>query len=119
MRKQVCALGKDPQHARLYELVDIFSHATLEAYVAYHAKNSAYLAELGIDHASSMETMRLLTLCSLASASHQLSYASIAEALQVRVCVCVCVCAVVWCARGLCFAYDDTEFLVCDAPGLG
>ena len=91
----MCALGKDPQHARLYELVDIFSHATLEAYVAYHAKNSAYLAELGIDHASSMETMRLLTLCSLASASHQLSYASIAEALQVRVCVCalcVCVC---------------------------
>ena len=115
------ALGKDATYSRLCELVDIFSHATLGAYVDYHSKNSAYLEELGVDHGRSMETMRLLSLCTLASASHILAYPAIAEALQVSdsqclVCVCVFVCA----ACAVCgTAYDDTEFLVCDAPGVG
>jgi hypothetical protein len=90
----VRALGKDAKHARLYELVDIFAHATLGAYLEYHGKNSAYLADLGIDHERSMETMRLLTLCTLASGNHKQTYDAIAAALQVRVWgVCFCVCA--------------------------
>ena len=91
------ALGKDAKHARLYELVDIFAHATLGAYLEYHGKNSAYLADLGIDHERSMETMRLLTLCTLASGNHKQTYDAIAAALQVCVwgeeCAFVCVCA--------------------------
>ena len=82
---QVRALGKDAKHARLYELVDIFAHATLGAYLEYHGKNGAYLADLGIDHERSMETMRLLTLCTLASGNHKQTYDAIAAALQVRV----------------------------------
>ena len=78
------ALEKDPQDARLFELVDIFSHSSLDAYIAYHGRNSAYLAELGVSHDKSVETMRLLTLCSLASAHHVASYDAISAALQVR-----------------------------------
>jgi len=82
---QVCALSKDPSYKLLYDLVDIFSHSTLQSYIAYHEKNSAYLKELGVDHDRSMETMRLLTLCSLASATHQVPYDAIREALLVSV----------------------------------
>lgn len=81
----VRALAKDAEHGRLYELVDIFAHATLSAYLAYHARNAQYLAELGVDHERSVETMRLLTLCSLAAADHVVAYDAIATALQVRV----------------------------------
>ena len=92
------ALSSDAKHARLYELVDIFAHATLGAYVAYQEKNSAYLSELGIDHERSMETMRLLTLCTLASANHHVTYDAIAEALKVRFVFCVCA---FWSAAGV------------------
>jgi hypothetical protein len=80
----VRALQKDPVDARLFELVDIFSHGSLDAYTSYYSRNDAYLKELGVDHEKSVETMRLLTLCSLASANHVASYESIASALQVR-----------------------------------
>ena len=80
---QVRALSKDPEYARLYDLVDIFAHSTLQAYIDYHGKNSSYLKDLGVDNDRSVETMRLLTLCSLASASTQVTYDAIREALNV------------------------------------
>ena len=80
---QVRALEKDPVDARLFELVDIFSHGSLDAYTSYYSRNNAYLKELGVDHEKSVETMRLLTLCSLASANHVASYDVIESALQV------------------------------------
>lgn len=77
------ALASDPEHGRLYELVDIFAHSTLDAYLGYHGRNAAYLAELGVDHDRSVETMRLLTLCSLSSDKTVVTYGDVAAALQV------------------------------------
>jgi hypothetical protein len=83
---QVRALSSDAEHARLFELVVIFAQASLGEYVAFHAApgNEAYLAALGVDHARSVETMRLLTLSGLAATSHVIAYAAIAAALKVR-----------------------------------
>ena len=82
---QVRALEKDAELGGLYKLVDIFAHATLQGYLEYNAANGPYLAALGVNHERSVETMRLLTLCSLASANHVLAYDAIAVALQVSV----------------------------------
>lgn len=78
------ALSTDAELGRLYSLVDIFAHATLAAYLEFHAAHGAFLAGLGVDHERSVETMRLLTICSLASANHVVAYDAIAAALQVR-----------------------------------
>lgn len=83
------------EHSRLFSLLNIFATQKLEAYVAYRAANAEYMASLGIDHESSLETIRLFSLCSLAAESTDgsISYAEIAATLQVRgVCVCVCAC---------------------------
>lgn len=104
---QVQALRDDPRYAKLHELVSIFSHQSLgecvsapratpaflshctcdcaDAYLAFYAAHSGYVESLGMDHAQGTETMRLLTLCSLAAASPVLSYDAVAKALQVGV----------------------------------
>ena len=80
------ALSGDAEHARLFALVEIFAKGSLAEYLAFHATagNEAYLASLGVDHARSVETMRLLTLSGLASTNHVIAYAAIAAALKVR-----------------------------------
>lgn len=81
----VKSLATHPQHARLYELVDIFAHRDLSAFTAWSSKsaeNAAYLTEQGIDVPKSIETMRLLTLCSLAAKEKTLSYDAISAGLQ-------------------------------------
>lgn len=81
---QVRDMSTDPELSKLHQLVDIFSHKTLEAYLAFQASHGAYLAELGVDGAASEETMRLLTLCTLAGAADTLTYDAVAAALKVR-----------------------------------
>jgi hypothetical protein len=46
---QVKSLAKHPQHGRLYELVDIFAHKELAAFIEWCGRgdNMAYLTELG------------------------------------------------------------------------
>lgn len=78
------ALSNDAELARLYELVVIFSRASLAEYLAFHAANEAYLAGLGVDHARSVETMRLMTLSNLAAADHVIAYETISTSLKVR-----------------------------------
>jgi hypothetical protein len=66
--------------------VDIFAHRDLSAFTAWSSKsaeNAAYLNEQGIDVPKSVETMRLLTLCSLAAKEKNLSYDAISAGLQV------------------------------------
>ena len=83
------------EHSRLFALLNIFATQKLDAYVAYRAANAQYMDGLGIDHESSLETIRLFSLCSLAAESQDgsISYAEIAATLQVRV-------GVAWLCRG-------------------
>lgn len=105
------ALSADPQVAKLHELLNIFSSGSVADFKAFvaDAANAAFMAGLGgVSIEQSMETMRLLTLCSLGSAvvglsasgsaagagaggaaaaaggkPQVLSYEAVAEALQV------------------------------------
>lgn len=80
-------MAGDAELGRLHALVDIFAHKSLDAFLAFADANGAYLAELGVDIKSATETMRLLTLCTLAAGADTLSYATVAAALQVsRLC---------------------------------
>lgn len=76
-------MANHPELSRLHQLVDIFSHKTLDAYLAFEQAQGQYLKELGVDQAASMETMRLLTLCTLAASAETLSYDAVAQALKV------------------------------------
>lgn len=74
------------EHGRLFELLHIFAVQKLDAYLAYEAANRDYLTGLGIDHEASLETIRLLSLCSLAAESEDgsIEYSTIASTLQIE-----------------------------------
>lgn len=77
-------MEKDAQGALLYELLTIFSSCSLGDYLAFHAKNGAFLASVNLDHKKCAETMRLLTLANLAAKENVISYDSIVSELMVR-----------------------------------
>jgi hypothetical protein len=100
---QVRALKTLPEFAPVYQLLEIFAGGTLERYMAfYQAKqptrllliaglfatqlqaNAPLLSKLGVGHEASLETMRMLTLCSAAAGRHAIPYDEVAAALQVR-----------------------------------
>lgn len=85
--RAVRALANHSQYGRLYELVDIFAHKDLNTFLSWCTTNdnASYLTEQGINKENSIETMRLLTLCSLSSQDKVLSYDMIASALQVSI----------------------------------
>ena len=86
--RAVRALATHTQYGRLYELVDIFAHKDLNAFLQWcntNPDNITYLNEQGINKEKSIETMRLLTLCTLSSSDKVLSYEVIANALQVSI----------------------------------
>lgn len=86
----VAALKGDATYGRLHELLSIFAVGTLSEYRAFSAGNMDYLKELGIDHEESLETIRLLSLCSLASAHDAVPFAAIASTLEVSLpCYCI------------------------------
>jgi len=83
----VTALKSDSETSRVYELLHVFAAGRVEDYAAFvgAGDNKAWMTSLGVDPVESEATVRLLTLSSLASASHTLAYADVAEALQVPV----------------------------------
>ena len=106
------ALGSDAKYAPLLELVDIFARGTLANYMDFYSRHNTYLAQVGLDHDRCLETMRLLTLCAMATINSQLSYDAIMEGVQVSF--------FLFCFSLLAsppppfLACDDSEFLVCD-----
>jgi len=69
------------------------------SYMAYREANAEYMTSHGIDHAASLETIRLFSLCSLAAESEDgsIPYSTIARTLQVRACHTSCDGFVRWC----------------------
>lgn len=79
----VAQLKGDPKYAAVHELLHIFSVEKLEEYKAFHQKNAKTLADNNIDHESCVFSMRLLSLCSLATEHEEIPYHVVAETLQV------------------------------------
>lgn len=69
----------------LVELLRIICTGTLESYDKYALTNSTLLKQHGIDPSEVSNSMRLLTLCSLAAENSSLKYALIAQTLKVDI----------------------------------
>jgi hypothetical protein len=80
---QIQALSADPKYAQLHELLSIFATKDLDAYTSFYGVNARVVESMGIAHDASVETMRLLTLCSLASAKPALPYETVAATIKV------------------------------------
>eukprot|EP00753_Platysulcus_tardus_P013194 PLAT3638.5.p2 GENE.PLAT3638.5~~PLAT3638.5.p2 ORF type:complete len:383 (+),score=218.35 PLAT3638.5:361-1509(+) len=76
---------KEGEYATLYKLLHIFSVERLPALTAFQAAHPDFFASIGLDDADALRKMRLLTLCSMAGEERELSYAAIAEALDIDV----------------------------------
>ena len=85
MTVQVDSLRHDSELQFLHELLTIFATGRLDEYLSFQARHGAEMEAIGIDNESSLETMRLLTLASLATDRDTVHYDEIAAALQVRV----------------------------------
>jgi translation initiation factor 3 subunit M len=80
----VSQLEGDKEHGTLFDLLKIFSESKLETYLVFQKKNEAYMKARGIDSEKCVKSMRLLSLCSLASEHEEIPYATIAQTLQVE-----------------------------------
>jgi translation initiation factor 3 subunit M len=69
----------------LVELLRIICTGTLESYDKYALTNSTLLKQHGIDPSEVSNSMRLLTLCSLAAENSSLTYELIAQTLKVDI----------------------------------
>ena len=94
---QVKALALHPEHARLHALIEVFASGGMSEFSAWIAKASggeagaeAELAALGLQRSRCLETMRLLSFCTLAASNRVLSYEAIGSALQVSACDFAC-----------------------------
>ncbi|CAM9603571.1 unnamed protein product [Ectocarpus sp. 6 AP-2014] len=79
----VAQLKADPKYSAVHELLHIFSVEKLGEYMAFHEKNAKTLADNKIDHDSCVSSMRLLSLCSLATEHEEIPYQVVADTLQV------------------------------------
>ncbi|XP_054803214.1 uncharacterized protein LOC129306567 [Prosopis cineraria] len=78
-------LEKDAKYAPVYQLLKIFLTQTLDAYVEFHAANSALLKNYDLVHEECITKMRLMSLVDLASdGSGQIPYALIRDTLQIN-----------------------------------
>ncbi|CAN0170756.1 unnamed protein product [Ascophyllum nodosum] len=80
----VAQLKEDPKYSAVYELLHIFSVEKLGEYLAFHEKNAKTLADNQIDHDRCVSSMRLLSLCSLATEHEEIPYQVVADTLQVK-----------------------------------
>jgi len=77
-------LEKDPKHAKLYQLLTIFVGENLEAYKSFSSANPGYVKQLGLDEEELIKKIKYLSLVSLASLNHEISYSTIAKTLQIN-----------------------------------
>ena len=79
----VAALQSDPEHAKLHELLTIFSSGKLRDYKAFEQASPDVLVKYGLSAESCVASMRLLTMCSLATEHEEIPYKAIAAGLEV------------------------------------
>ena len=73
------------EHAALFGLLKVFAQGNYADYLAYAASNSGFASTLGVSESDCADQARLLTLGSLAAENVELSYESVANALQVGI----------------------------------
>lgn len=67
----------------LYELLEIFASGSVGKFRAFFAEHAALAQSRGLELKRGLENTRLLSVCALAASERELSYATIAGALEV------------------------------------
>ncbi|XP_020577212.1 eukaryotic translation initiation factor 3 subunit M [Phalaenopsis equestris] len=81
----IAQLEKDEKYALVYQLLEIFLAGRLDAYLDFHAGNSALLKSYGLVHEDCITKMRLMSLIDLScNESGEIPYAEVAEALRIK-----------------------------------
>eukprot|EP00286_Rhodomonas_abbreviata_P022036 CAMPEP_0181310816 /NCGR_PEP_ID=MMETSP1101-20121128/12792_1 /TAXON_ID=46948 /ORGANISM="Rhodomonas abbreviata, Strain Caron Lab Isolate" /LENGTH=410 /DNA_ID=CAMNT_0023417479 /DNA_START=18 /DNA_END=1250 /DNA_ORIENTATION=+ len=80
----VQALKNDSKDGKLHELLTLFASKDLGDFNTFYSANSAYVDSLGLKKEDCVLKMRLLSLCTLASAKREIKYAEIASCLEVK-----------------------------------
>ncbi|KAD7478617.1 hypothetical protein E3N88_01753 [Mikania micrantha] len=81
----VAQLEKDTKYALLYQLLKIFQTQRLDAYLDFHATNSALLKSYGLVHEECIAKMRLMSIVDLASnGSGQIPFSLIKDTLKIE-----------------------------------
>ncbi|GMI42249.1 hypothetical protein TeGR_g10123 [Tetraparma gracilis] len=81
--RAVAELKKSPATAPLVTLLEVFVSGSLSDWQAFASSNAALLAKESLDSDKCVESMRLLSLVSLASKNPEVPYSAVAETLQV------------------------------------
>mmetsp|Transcript_29284 Transcript_29284/g.85419 ORF Transcript_29284/g.85419 Transcript_29284/m.85419 type:complete len:401 (-) Transcript_29284:43-1245(-) len=79
----VAQLEADPSLGKLYALLKIFSQGKLRDFLAFAEANAGLLEQHGLVHSDCVGSMRLLSLCSLATEHEEIPYTEIAKDLDV------------------------------------
>jgi len=77
-------LEKDPKHTKLYQLLTIFVGESLDAFKSFTGANPGYVKQLGLDEEELTKKIKYLSLVSLASLNHEITYATVAKTLQIN-----------------------------------
>ncbi|XP_020588237.1 eukaryotic translation initiation factor 3 subunit M-like isoform X3 [Phalaenopsis equestris] len=81
----IAQLEKDENYASVYQLLEIFLTGRLDAYLDFHAGNSALLRSYGLVHEECITKMRLMSLIDLTSnESGEIPYTEVVEALRIK-----------------------------------
>jgi len=75
------ASGKE---ASAHRLLEIFGSEKLASYQEFVSANKSAVADLGLDHESCVEKMRMLSLVNLATECSEIPYSTVAETLQIK-----------------------------------
>jgi len=76
-------LSKHKDHNRALRLLTIFAKESYDSYEKFYKENTAYIAELGLNHKHLLSHIRTLTLCSLGASAPTLSYEVLQKAFGV------------------------------------
>ncbi len=81
--KAVSSLKNDAKFKPAYELLNIVAGDNLDSFFNFEKANPEFIGRSGLHRTELEESMRLLTLCSLAVLHEEVSYSKVATALHV------------------------------------
>jgi translation initiation factor 3 subunit M len=80
----VVALKSDAKHAKLVQLLEIYSTQTLTEYLAFQKSAGSFFKDNGLKEEDCAAFMRLFTLCSFPTGFDEIPYATVAKKLSIK-----------------------------------
>ena len=77
-------LKDEPSFQPAFELLNIVASDNLDSFLAFEKKYPSFIISSGLQRDHLAESMRLLSLCSLAVVDEEVPYAKVASTLQIE-----------------------------------